>query len=110
LIEKGILKQEESRGRSTNYELTEEWRIHYLQQLRFRWVRGTNNETDVERNLLLLKVSDDSVEPDNIREKKSLWSSRKIYSKRLLRNNIIILSHYHPKVFKRSDFSYLLML
>ncbi len=28
LIEKGILKQEESGGRSTNYELTEEWRIH----------------------------------------------------------------------------------
>jgi Fic family protein len=28
LIEKGILKQEESGGRSTNYELTEEWRMH----------------------------------------------------------------------------------
>lgn len=28
LIEKGILKQEESGGRSTNYELTEEWKIH----------------------------------------------------------------------------------
>jgi len=28
LIEKGILKQEESGGRSTNYELTDEWRIH----------------------------------------------------------------------------------
>lgn len=27
LIEKGILKQEESGGRSTNYELTEEWRM-----------------------------------------------------------------------------------
>jgi Fic family protein len=27
LIEKGILKQEESGGRSTNYELNEEWRI-----------------------------------------------------------------------------------
>ncbi|MEA3317650.1 MAG: Fic family protein [Bacteroidota bacterium] len=27
LIEKGILKQEESGGRSTNYELTEEWKI-----------------------------------------------------------------------------------
>ena len=27
LIEKGILQQEESGGRSTNYELTEEWRI-----------------------------------------------------------------------------------
>jgi Fic family protein len=28
LIEKGILKQEESGGRSTNYELAEEWRMH----------------------------------------------------------------------------------
>jgi Fic family protein len=28
LIEKGILKQEKSGGRSTNYELTEEWRMH----------------------------------------------------------------------------------
>lgn len=28
LIEKGILQQEESGGRSTNYELTEEWRMH----------------------------------------------------------------------------------
>lgn len=28
LIEKGILKQEESGGRSTNYELTEEWRMY----------------------------------------------------------------------------------
>lgn len=28
LIEKGILKQEESGGRSTNYELTEEWSMH----------------------------------------------------------------------------------
>ena len=28
LIDKGILKQEESGGRSTNYELTEEWRMH----------------------------------------------------------------------------------
>ncbi|NJK97210.1 MAG: Fic family protein [Bacteroidales bacterium] len=28
LIEKGILKQEESGGRSTNYELTEEWKMH----------------------------------------------------------------------------------
>ncbi|MEA3445919.1 MAG: Fic family protein [Bacteroidota bacterium] len=28
LIEKGILKQEESGGRSTNYELTDEWRMH----------------------------------------------------------------------------------
>ena len=28
LIEKGILKQEASGGRSTNYELTEEWRMH----------------------------------------------------------------------------------
>lgn len=28
LIEKGILKLEESGGRSTNYELTEEWRMH----------------------------------------------------------------------------------
>ena len=28
LIEKGILKQEESGGRSTNYELTAEWRLH----------------------------------------------------------------------------------
>ena len=28
LIEKGILKQEESGGRSTNYELTKEWRMH----------------------------------------------------------------------------------
>lgn len=28
LIEKGILKQEESGGRSTNYELMEEWRMH----------------------------------------------------------------------------------
>jgi Fic family protein len=28
LIEKGILEQEKSGGRSTNYELTEEWRIH----------------------------------------------------------------------------------
>lgn len=28
LIEKGILKQEESGGRSTNYELTEKWRMH----------------------------------------------------------------------------------
>lgn len=27
LIEKGILKQEESGGRSTNYELTDEWRL-----------------------------------------------------------------------------------
>lgn len=31
LIEKGILKQEESGGRSTNYELTDEWRMHRLQ-------------------------------------------------------------------------------
>lgn len=28
LIEKGILKQEESGGRSTNYELAEEWKMH----------------------------------------------------------------------------------
>ena len=28
LIEKGILQQEESGGRSTNYELTEEWKMH----------------------------------------------------------------------------------
>ena len=28
LIEKGILQQEESGGRSTNYEFTEEWRMH----------------------------------------------------------------------------------
>lgn len=28
LIEKGILRQEKSGGRSTNYELTEEWRMH----------------------------------------------------------------------------------
>jgi Fic family protein len=28
LIEKGILKQEESGGRSTNYKLTNEWRMH----------------------------------------------------------------------------------
>ena len=28
LIEKGILKQEESGGRSTNYELTDKWRMH----------------------------------------------------------------------------------
>lgn len=28
LIEKGILKQEESGGRSTNYELAEEWSKH----------------------------------------------------------------------------------
>jgi Fic family protein len=28
LIEKGILKQEESGGRSTNYEFAEEWRMH----------------------------------------------------------------------------------
>lgn len=28
LIKKGILKQEEPGGRSTNYELTEEWRMH----------------------------------------------------------------------------------
>ncbi|PKP37403.1 MAG: DUF4172 domain-containing protein [Bacteroidetes bacterium HGW-Bacteroidetes-15] len=28
LIEKGILKQEESGGRSTNYELADEWRMH----------------------------------------------------------------------------------
>lgn len=28
LIEKGILRQEESGGRSTNYELTEEWKMH----------------------------------------------------------------------------------
>ena len=28
LIEKGILQKEESGGRSTNYELTEEWRMH----------------------------------------------------------------------------------
>ncbi len=28
LIEKGILMQEESGGRSTNYEFTEEWRMH----------------------------------------------------------------------------------
>jgi Fic family protein len=28
LIEKGILRQEESGGRSTNYELKEEWKMH----------------------------------------------------------------------------------
>ncbi|MEA1875206.1 MAG: hypothetical protein U9N51_12390 [Bacteroidota bacterium] len=27
LIEKGILKQEKSGGRSTNYELTDEWKL-----------------------------------------------------------------------------------
>ena len=32
LIKKGILKQEESGGRSTNYELTEEWRMHKKQK------------------------------------------------------------------------------
>jgi len=30
LIEKGILKQEKSGGRSTNYELTEEWKIPWF--------------------------------------------------------------------------------
>jgi Fic family protein len=28
LIDKGILIQEESGGRSTNYNLTDEWRVH----------------------------------------------------------------------------------